>query len=187
VKKKNSMRNIIQNTILILLLCLPHTFVAAQEAGVVSLGEGGDHSYTTSMEEDGTIYYFDDDSLIVSEHDVNGDGRPDLWVVYAHDSATLEAHDTDADGEPDAFFELSESEAVVNMYGQNISQYDKPQTVSFEELISGEGVAATDEDLAGDLSSITIPGGGGGFVWLFVLAIGGGFVYYIIKKKKNDG
>lgn len=145
------------------------------------LGEGGTVSYDTTHDTDGGVLYYENDLLVASAHDTDGDSTHDFWLTYSNDIAILEAHDTDGDGTPDAFFELDTDERVIREYGSGIETYERPDVVSFDERITAE---QEESDLVGDLSSITIPGGGlGWFTWIVLLGILTGVGYWWFKRR----
>ncbi len=176
--KSNMKRSLI--TISIFLIALIPSAVGAQ---TISLGEGGDVEYTEKFEFENVELFYNGDELVLSAHDENGDGVFETWLWYRDDIVVREGHDTDTVAGPDAFFELNTNEDVTREFGEGISTYTKPDIVSFETRIEEGGISET-EDLVGDLSSITIPGGSNPFlIVLFVIIAILGFVWW--KRQRN--
>jgi|GEM_PF-1780178 len=162
-----------------LLILLPFT-LSAQEKDTISVGEEN-VAYTEMIEESGISYYYDEDVLVVSEHNNK------IWLVYRANGTILEAHDTNSDGTPDVFFELNAEEEVVSSSGEGVSQFERPEITTFESLIDKEG-AGSDEDLAGDLSEITIPGGTSKTLIfaLIIFVLVAGYVVWSRKQKVEE-
>ena len=104
----------------------------------------------SSLTESGVLYYFNDE-LVASEHGA-------VLLVYKDDQVVMEAHDITGDGEFSTILTLDQSGAVVEVKGDGAEQFERPEVVELEELLAVDGGAgAPDDDLVGDLSSITIP------------------------------
>jgi len=154
--------------------------LATLAAGVLSLGEGGSLQYTDEVQKGNTTLYYNTNTLVASADDADGNGKADVWLKYQNDAVVLEAHDTDGDGTPDAFFQLGANEQVTRQYGSGIDALQRPEAESFDSLIKGTG-----EDLVGDLSDITIPGGGIGWLWwVLILGVLAGGGFWWVKRKK---
>lgn len=166
-------------TILVCILFIP----AALFAETLSLGEGGTVTYNTSKEVENTLLYYQNDVLVASAHDTDINNRFDVWITYRNEEAFLEAHDTDGNDTPDTFFELTQNEKVSRMYGSGATSFEKPKEVTFDSRIA-QSDETNEEDLVGDLSSITLPGDGSGFIWLVIILAGAAGVYWWKYRRK---
>ena len=168
--------------ILFALLLLP-LLTFAQEGGELTIGERT-VAYTNSTENELGTYYYADDSLVASVHEK-------VSLVYENDIAVLEAHDTNGDGTLDAFLSLDSEGEVTEMTGEGASIFERPETVEFADLMAADGggseVSDSDEDLVGDLDSITIPGNHNYTFYIFtVIFIGVAYWWYRRKKVGDD-
>jgi hypothetical protein len=98
----------------------------------------------------------------------------------------LEAHDISGDGEFDTFLTLDENEAVVKLEGEQQSAFERPAVVEFDELLANDDTAEDDEDLVGDLDSITIPGSGNGVWFLVFFAVFIFASWWYFRNRKDD-
>jgi len=123
-----------------------------------------------------TLYY-QADTLVASQ-------QADVWIMYKDDQAVLEAYDTNTDGTPDTFVTLSKEGEVQAVTGEGATELERPVVVPFDDLLSKEtGTTGTEEDLVGDISSITIPSYHNYTLYtLVLLVLGGGYWWY--KKRK---
>lgn len=160
--------------IIALLLLTPFALVFAD---AVSFGDISVNYDDTLQTESATLYY-ENDALVASQHDTDGNGDADLWLRYEDDVLVLEMHDTDGNGEPDVFLDIDANEAVTSISGEGSEALTPPEAPLFEARSVGQGGNAK-EDLVGDLSSISIPGQGGFMKYvLLLLVIGGGYYYW---------
>ena len=156
--------------------------VNAQEVQTIIVdGETIEYTQTYNDLDDATSYY-NEDILVLTEHDDDGNGKPDSWVLYRSDmTVRKDVQDSDGDGEIDIVFELDADENIVKSTGEGLKQYE----VEESELSEEETSVTEDVDYAGDLTDIKkLAGEGGGWgMWIFVLLAGGG-IYMWWKKKK---
>jgi len=153
---------------------------------IITLAQGGELvvgektiSYASSTEKDGITLYYENDALAASQHD-------GVWLVYNNDEVVYEAHDTNSDGESDTFIALNGEGEVVEITGLAAENLERPAAVEFRDLMGSgaDGESLSDEDLVGDLSSITIPSYHNYLLYFIILAtIGGGIWWY---RKKNS-
>jgi len=167
--------------ILIFTILLLPLMTFAQEGGILQIG-GTSVNYTSQLEAEGAILYYQDDTLVASEHG-------GISLVYENDKVVLEGHDTDGDGAPDTFLTLDQNEEIAEVEGLSADKFERVVTTDFDPGSSGidsPSAAAQDADLVGSIDRITIPGGGlPWFVWLLVallLAAGGGYWWYRTRK-----
>lgn len=173
---------------LIFVLLLLPLVTLAQAGGELTVGEQT-ITYDSQVKSEAGVLYFLGDDLVASEQGV-------VTLVYENDEVVLEAHDTDGDGQLDAFIALDGQGEVVEITGDRADAFVRPEVVEFTDLLkrseevgggSGASTSSTDEDLVGDLDSITIPRYHNYVQWaLFILLVGGGVWWYRKKKRGKE-
>jgi hypothetical protein len=175
---------------LFLLFLFPATHVLAQ-APLEKTIDSETYTYTTTLTElEGVTMYYNEDVLVFSEIDLNGDGQAEQWVVFDENTTVRkELRDSDGDGAPDITFTYSPEEELLSALGEGLDQYEQeiPETTD-EPTETQEDPIDDTTDYAGDLSDIKKLAGesGGWWRWLLALCILGGGGYWYSKNKKSS-
>ena len=157
--------------LLLIALFLPFT-VFAQDAHELTVGERT-VQYEITIDDGGNTLYYQGDTMVA----VTSEG---VWILYENDQVVYEAHDTNEDGTADAFLTLDSKGDVTAMTGDGAKSFERPEVDVFSVGRDTDSITLAEEDLVGDLSSITIPGGTS-YTWYLVLAAflaAGGYLLY---------
>ena len=113
---------------LFLLIFLIPLTLNAQSAGTITIGERT-VNYDSMIESGGSNLYYQDDTLVASEHGSSA-------FVYENDVAVLEAHDTDGDGSYDTFLTLDASGEMLGVTGSGADRFTRAEPTTLEDLIA---------------------------------------------------